>query len=223
MSHVTDRITSNTLKEFEDANRNPIFGYEDSPLLTLEEAVEKLTPTIPRLTDYVATAKKKYNRHSDLLTRDESAAIYLYTMPTCFSSRLNETLRAEKRQKLKPWFDFLKLFISALEKLPPTNGIVWRAVFGKVGSVFDDSGVHIWWSVHSCSMDLGIIQAYLGDNGTLFAIHTIDAKDITAFSAFPDEKEVVLMPGSRLRAKCKSLDFIDRLSVLHLEEITSQK
>ena len=218
-----DRVTSSNVQEFQEANHNPIFGYEDSLLLTLEEAVEKLTPTIPRLTDYVATAKKKYNRHSDLLTRDESAAIYLYTMPTCFFSRLNETLRAENPLALKPWFDFLKLFISALKKLPPTNGTVWRAVSEDVGSIFDNDDEHIWWSFNSCSMDLGIIQGYLGRSGTLFAIHTINAKDITAFSAFPDEREVVLMPGTRLRVKYKPLDFIDRLFVLHLEEISSQK
>lgn len=218
-----DRVVNNTFSELEEANHNPIFGYEDSPLLTLEEAVEKIIPLVPHLTDYVSTAKKKYNRHSDLLTRDESAAIYLYTMPTSFYSCLNETLRAKNRHALKKWFDFLKLFITALQKLPSTNGTVWRAVFGKVGSVFDDNNVHIWWSVNSCSIDLRTIQAYLGDNGTLFAIHVIDAKDITAFSAVPDEREVVLMPGTRLRAKCESLDFIDRLSVVHLEEITSQR
>ena len=218
-----DRVTNSNLQELEEANHNPIFDYEDSLLLTLEEAVQGLIPLIPRLADYVATAKKKYNRHSDLLTRDESAAIYLYTMPTCFFSRLNETLRAKTRQALRPWFDFLKLFTTALEKLPSTDGTVWRAVFGKVDSIFDDNDEHIWWSINSCSMDLGIIQGYLGRSGTLFAIHTINAKDITAFSAFPDEREVVLMPGTRLRVKYKPLDFIDRLFVLHLEEISSQK
>jgi hypothetical protein len=72
-------------------------------------------------------------------------------------------------------------------------------------------------------MNLDSIQAFLGNNGTLFAIHTLHAKDITAFSAVPDEREFVLMPGTKLRAKCGSLNFDNRLSVLHLEEISSQK
>jgi hypothetical protein len=72
-------------------------------------------------------------------------------------------------------------------------------------------------------MDLRSIQPYLGDNGTLFAIHTIHGKDISAFSAIPDEREVVLMPGTRMRAKCESLSFIDRLFVFHLEEINPQR
>jgi hypothetical protein len=217
-----DRFINNTLSEFEEANHNPIFGYEDSPLLTLEEAVQPIIPIVPRVMDYVATAKKKYNRHLDLLTRDESSAIYLYTMSASFNLRLNETLRA-KRHELKPWFDFLKLFITALEKLPSISGTVWRAISGDVGSIFDDNDVHIWWSVNSCSTDLRGIQAFLGEKGILFAIRAINAKDITAFSAIPDEGEVVLMPGTKLRAKCESLSFIDRLWVLHLEEISSQK
>jgi hypothetical protein len=72
-------------------------------------------------------------------------------------------------------------------------------------------------------MDLRSIEPYLGDNGTLFAIHAIHAKDITAFSAVQDEREVVLMPGTRLRAKGERLSFIDRLLVIHLEEIDSQR
>ncbi len=63
-------------------------------------------------------------------------------------------------------------------------------------------------------MNLKSIQAYLGNNDILFAVHTIHAKDITAFSAIPDEREVVLMPGTRLHAKSEPLN---------LEEIDPQK
>ncbi|CAF1409587.1 unnamed protein product, partial [Didymodactylos carnosus] len=207
----------------EEVNRNPIFDFKDSPLLTLEAAIEKVTPTISGCMEYVATAKKKYNRHSALLTRDESAAIYLYSMPTPIFARLNETLRAKTRHALKSWFAFLKLFITALEKLPSTQTTVWRGVSDyNVGSIFADNDVHIWWSVNSCSMDLRSIQSYLGENGTLFAIDVLDGKDVSAFSAVPDEQEVLLMPGTRLRARCESLSFIDRLSVLHLKEVNPQ-
>ena len=215
------RFVNQTVLEFQEANHEPIFGDEDSPLLTLEEAVKPLIRIVDRLMDHVATAKRKCNKGSDLLTHDESAAIYLFTMAASFNLRLNETLRA-KRHELKPWFSFLQLFIKALEKLPSTSGTFWRAVSEDVGSIFNDNEVHIWWSVNSCSTDLRGIQAFLGNEGTLFAIHTTSAKDITAFSAVPDEGEVVLMPGTRLRAKCESLSFIDRLWVLHLEEISSQ-
>jgi len=218
---VKDSLINNNLSELQEANDTPISGYEESPVLTLEEAVEKITPPISCIMDYVSTAKKKCNRHSTLLTWDESAAIYLYTMSTPFISRLNDSLRAENRQALKPWFAFLKLFITALEKLPSTKKTVWRGVSGEVDSLFVNDDIHIWWSINSCSMALNLVQLFLGDKGTLFAIDTIDGKDISAFSAFPDEQEVVLMPATHVRAICKSLNFIDRLRVIHLEEINS--
>ncbi len=220
---TNDRFVNNTLSELQEANHSPIFGYEDSPLLTLEEAVEKIIPLIPRVMDYVATAKKKYYRHSTLLMQDESAAIYLYSMSTPFFSRLNDTLRAENRHALKPWFAFLKLFITALEKLPSTKKTVWRGVSGNVGSVFADGDLHIWWSVNSCSMDLQVVEKYLTETSTVFAIDTVDAKDISMFSTFPEEQEIVLMPGTRLRAKCLPLNFESRFFLLHLEEEHPQR
>jgi hypothetical protein len=202
---MTNNRFVNTFSELEEANRSPIFGYEDLPLLTLEEAVEKIIPLIPHLMDYVATAKEKYNRHSSLLTRDESAAIYLYSMGTSFFSCLNKTLRAENRGALKPWFAFLKLFI--------TDDTL----------TFVDDEIHIWWSVNSCSMALNIVQSFLGGEGTVFAIDALDGKDISEFSAMPDEKEVVLMPGTRVRRRFESLNVNGTIFILHLEQIIPQR
>jgi hypothetical protein len=220
---MNGRFVNNTLSELQEVNHSPISGYEDSPVLTLEEAVEKVVPLVSRAMDHVATAKQNYNQNSTLLTCDESAAIYLYSMPTSFFSHLNNSLRTKNRQALKPWFAFLKLFITALEKLPSTGKTVWRGVSGEVDSLFANNDMHIWWSINSCSMALNIVQLFLGDKGTLFAIDAIDGKDISTFSAFPAEQEVILMPETRVRAKGKPLNFIDRLIVVHLEEINSQR
>ncbi|CAF4655148.1 unnamed protein product, partial [Rotaria sp. Silwood2] len=115
---VNNRFVTNHSVEFGQTNRSPIFGYEDSPVLTLEEALEEITIPNLDITDHVIRAKKKCYRRSTLLTRDESAAIFLYSMPSTFYSCLNNALRDEDREKLKPWFPFLKLFITALKKLP---------------------------------------------------------------------------------------------------------
>ncbi|CAF0722390.1 unnamed protein product [Adineta steineri] len=217
-----NRFVNHNLSELQEANRNPIFGYEDSPILTLEEAVEQLIPFVPDVLAYVMTAKKKYYRHSDLLMRDESAAIYLYSIPSSFFSSLNNTLRAENRHALKPWFAYLKLFMTGLKKLPSTKTIVWRGVYGDVSSVFANRNIDIWWSVNSTSMDLKIVQPFLGEHGTLFAIEAMCGKDISQYSANPEEQEVILMPGTYVRAKTETLNFIDRLFVIHLDEITPQ-
>ncbi|CAF4048637.1 unnamed protein product, partial [Adineta steineri] len=144
-----NRFVNRTLSELQEANRNPIFGYEDTPILTLEEAVEKLIPFVPDALAYVTTAKKKHNRHSDLLMRDESVAIYLYSMPSSFYSSLNKAVRAENRHALKPWSAYLKLFMTALKKLPSIKAVVWRGVYGDVSSVFANNNIDIWWSVNS--------------------------------------------------------------------------
>ncbi|CAF1003968.1 unnamed protein product [Adineta steineri] len=219
---LDNRFINRTLSELQEVNRSPIFGYEDSPILTLQESVKKLIPLVPNVLAYVMRAKNKYSRYSDLLTRDESAAIYLYSMPSSFYSSLNSTLRAEDRHALKPWFTYLKLLMTALKKLPSIKAVVWRGVYGDVGSVFAKDNIDMWWSVNSTTMDLKIVEPFLGEHGTLFTIEAICGKDISQFSASPEEREVILMPGTCLRARTEALNFIDRLFIVHLNEVTLQ-
>ncbi|CAF1411085.1 unnamed protein product [Adineta steineri] len=217
-----NRFINQTLSELQEANRSPIFGYEDSLILTLEEAVENLMPLLPDVLAYVTTAKNKCNQHVDLLTWDESAAIYLYSMPPPFHSSLNDTLRAEDRHALIPWFAYLKLFMTALKKLPSVKAVVWRGVDGDVSSAFANRNIDIWWSVNSASMDQKIVQPFLGKHGTLFAIEAMHGKDITQFSSSPEAKEVILMPGTCIRAKTEALNFNSYLFIVHLDEVTPQ-
>jgi hypothetical protein len=219
---MSNRFVNGGLSELQDANRSPIFGYQHFPVMTLEQAMETIIPIVPEVEEYVLLAKKHCNRTSSVLTRDESAAIYLYSMPIEFFSRLNEYLRAENRNALKPWFAFLKLFITALEKLPSCKITAWRGVVGNVGSSFISNDMQTWWSVNSCSKALNIVELYLGETGTVFAIDATNGKDISEFSTFQEEQEVILMPGSRLRVKSKPLDFRNSLFIVHLgEESTS--
>jgi hypothetical protein len=217
-----DRLVNSAPSEVQEANCSPIYGYQHLPLLTLEAATEILIPLVPGVADSVSKAKEQCNRSSTLLTWDESAAIYLYSMPIPFFSRLNKALRAEDRHALKPWLAFLKLFTTALLKLPSPKETVWRGVSGDVGTDFDDGDVHIWWSVNSCSPDISVVEQYLDNSSTLFAIDA--SKDISAFSKLPEEQEIVLIPGTRVRAKTHSLNFEKgRFFLVHLKEETSQR
>ena len=215
---MNNRFVIGGLSELQAVNRSPIFGYQYLSIVSLEQAMEKIIPIVPEVTKYISLAKQKCNRRSLILTWDESAAIYLYSMPVPFFSRLNEFLRAEDRNSLKPWFVFLKLFITALEKLPSCQIIAWRGVANDVGSAFTDNDMQVWWGVNSCSKALNVVKLYLDGKATVFAINATNAKDISAFSAFPQEQEVILMPGSHLRVKSKSLNFENKLFIVHLEE-----
>jgi hypothetical protein len=209
-----DRIISDP----KETNRNPIEGYQDMPVLTLEKAVERIIPILPQVKNYAIQAKHNCNRNSIHLTLDESAAIYLYTMPTKFFETLNDALRIENRHQLKPWFAFLKLFITALEKLPSVSDIFWRGVPCDIALEYANNSVQIWWSVNSCSTHLNVVEAYLTTKGTLFSIKAMEGKDISAYSTFKTEQEIILMPGVQLRVKSKIEKFHDVLSIVHLEE-----
>ncbi|CAF0811898.1 unnamed protein product [Adineta steineri] len=91
-------------------------------LVSIEKALEPLKSNINELSHYIKTAKQHCRFPSEHgLTHDESAAIYIYTMEwdnTSLYRLLNQALRSENRQALQIWFPDLKLFESALDKLP---------------------------------------------------------------------------------------------------------
>src|ERR1700722_7931626 len=97
------------VSKLQDENRSPIYGYQDLTITSLDDAVKGVN--VLNVQTYVGLAKNKCYTGNTEITPDESAAIYLYTMPTPFHSKLNDQLRAENRDELIPWFPFLKLFI----------------------------------------------------------------------------------------------------------------
>ena len=108
----------------------PIEGDQHEPLVTLERAcrpLEKLLPDLPR---QIRIAKENCRNPADGLTVDESAAIQLYTMEwdSSLYAALNEQLRRADRRTLRDWFPYLKLFLTALYKLPSYRGVVWRGM-----------------------------------------------------------------------------------------------
>ncbi|CAF1187981.1 unnamed protein product [Adineta steineri] len=218
-----NRFVDDNISELQAANRNPIYGYQELVLMPLEQAVEKIAPFIDNITKYVQDAKRNCNHNLNILTWDESAAIYLYTMSSPFFSSLNERLRAEDRHALKPWFAFLKLFLTALEKLPSTKVSVWRAVSCDVGSYYVANDMTIWWSVNSTSTDPNVIKMFLGETSTLFHIDAIYGKTISDYSAMPDEKEVILIPGTYLEVKSNPFNYLDHLFVVQMKEFTTEE
>jgi hypothetical protein len=215
-----DRFINKDFSELSEVNISLIYDYQNLPVVSLEDAVKEVISLVPNIMDYVAQAKQQCNRNSTVLDWNESAVIYLYTMPKPFFSLLNEALRSGNRHKLKPWFSFLKLLTHALEKLPSVeNTVVWRGVSKDIGSNFSEDDVQTWRSFNSCSTNLQVVECYLGENNTLFAIKTLHGKDISSFSAIQTEHEVVLLPGTRFRVKSNALNFKDHLSIVYLEEL----
>ncbi|CAF4455739.1 unnamed protein product, partial [Adineta steineri] len=114
----------------------PIEGYEKMPLVSLMEAIEPLITIVPGIDHKAWVARQNSDNPEDGLAPDQSASIVLYSMEgksrgTNVYFVLNSILRSNKpdrTDKLKPWFLYLKLFITALTRLPSRERTVYRGV-----------------------------------------------------------------------------------------------
>ena len=184
----------------------PIKGYQEKPLVSLEEATKPISHLFQNLEENIWIAKQNCRNPLNDLTQDESAAIHLYTMQFDSGESLykimNETLRNADRETLRPWFSFLKLLITGFWKLPSRSQIVWRGIRGVNMSDRYKTGMKFaWWGVNSCTVDVETLKSpqFLGQTGlrTLFSIECINGKSIDSHSYFKSsEKEVILLPGS---------------------------
>jgi hypothetical protein len=143
----------------------PVYGYHGQKLVSLEKALELIQPEINELPRYIKIAKRYcYFPSKHNLTHDESASIYIYTMEwgdDTLYRILNKALRSENRLALKIWFPYLKLFDTALNKLPPVKEVIWRGVSLDIGKNFIKDQIITWWSVNSCHQQLMLLKNLL--------------------------------------------------------------
>ncbi|CAF2576659.1 unnamed protein product [Rotaria sp. Silwood2] len=225
MAHSYKRV-----ERFLDAAREPtkelipIEGYEKTHLMTLEQSLQPMLGKLHNLETMIKIAMRNSRKPANGLTSDESAAIHLHTMqwPETYASlyvTLNEALRCENRECLIPWFPYLKLFFTALYKLPSFKGTIWRGVRGNFSGMFDED--IIWWGMSSCTEKSSMIENFLGVDGerTLLKIDCVNGKAIQAHSYFEKEEEILLMPGTYLQIVGK-IRPSKNLNVVHLQEVS---
>ncbi|CAF0986394.1 unnamed protein product [Adineta steineri] len=225
---VDHLIATNILNDIQ-ANLRPIVEYAKEPLLPLSKACTPLENILHDLSVYVKMAIDETSEQPpDGLTVDESAAIRLYTIEwdkpyTSLYSMLNYTLKNESRENLKPYFKYLKLFITALAKLPCIPQLtVWRGVPKNLSMDFPSGTKVTWWSFSSCTTEMTVLQnnMYLGFNGnrTLFSVEAINGRSIRAHSHFNTENEVLLLPGTHMVVQSQ-LNPAPELYIIHLKQI----
>lgn len=208
----------------------PIRGYADMPLVSLENAVEPLVPFLPDVQSFAYAAKRRCkNPPADGLTLDQSASIMLYTMTwqpidKCLYFALSTTLRLEDREKLLPWFLYLKLFLTALQRLPSKHCTVYRGVKLDLSTQYQKDDTIIWWGFSSCTATIAVLQSnlFLGKTGdrTIFMIDCDSGKDIQKHSYYPSEDEILLPAATEL--KVRSVLHQDHgLYLIQLQEIKS--
>ncbi|CAF1504316.1 unnamed protein product [Adineta steineri] len=224
MSHNGDRFTD---IELENKRLPACYGYLNYKLLSLTEAMNELQNFLNDINRFVKLAKRHCTYPNDHnLTKDESAAIYIYTMELSDDSSvyriLNQTLRAEDRTKVRPWFGYLRLLDSATSKLPTFKGIIWRGIDKNVTMKFKKGQRITWWSISSCSTSIDVISSFISksSSSTLFHIECLNGKSVSSFTCYPNENEVILMPGTVFEVVSNPLSHHGGLNIIHLKEIS---
>lgn len=212
---------------------SPLTGYADEHLLPLFKACAPLTDIIHDLSSYIQIALKETSEQpSDGLTIDESAAIRLYTMEWNQShqslySMLNGALKNGDREQLQPYFKYLKLFLTALVKLPCAPPLtIWRGVTKNLSAQFPPGTSVTWWAFSSCTTKLTVLEnaLYLGSTGdrTLFSVEAINGRTIRDHSHFVTEDEILLLPGTRMIVQSQ-FSPATNLHIIHLKQIIPEE
>ena len=215
-----------------------IDGYEQMPNVSLEDAVASLQHLIPDINEKLRIAKqqlgspvqRKLKRRG--LSSDELTAIRLYTMQWVENRKslywlLNKNLReGDQCEQMEPWLGYLKLFLSALIKLPSEKRTVWRGVKEDLSENYARGNTITWWCVSSCTESIKLLQQdqFLGQSGkrTLFSIECCRGKMVKDCSDYPEELEVLLLPGTQLMVVEKAATAPD-LHIIHLQEIIPKR
>ena len=205
----------------------PLEGFEDVELVTLEDATKPLIDQIPEIEHMVDNVRRSQGKPKHGLTVDESASIMLYsyqwkTADTSFYNILNSMLRSAKRQQLlPPWFLYLRLLITAVAKLPSgSSTTIYRGVKEHFKDDYKTGVKRVWWGFSSCTSSVDVLERFMGLSGarTLFIIETNTGKSIVEYTAFSDEKEILLIPGREVEVVSR-LDSKDGLHIIQLKEI----
>ncbi|CAF3509650.1 unnamed protein product [Rotaria sp. Silwood1] len=205
----------------------PIEGYEKMKLVSLQEAIVPLYGIVPDIHHKAYIALQRCQEPKDGLSSDESASIFLYTMrwsPNYVYHLLNETLRTEQRELLRPWFLFLKFILTALWKLPSITGVtLFRGVKLDLSQQYTKGRMQPWWEFSSTTTSVEVLQSpqFLGKSGvrTLFTIDCcLYSKSIRNHSYYALENELLLLPARQFEGT-GILDLGNDLYVITLKEV----
>lgn len=173
----------------------------------INEALGFLKNRIPNWSKYVTAAEtgfKSKSKSKSELTIDEYTSIFLLSVEIGEKSiykLLKQTLRYDG-DLCKNWVSYLRLFYSALEKLPGYSGECWQGTASSVSNKVKQDDKIIWYGVNSCSKSLDYIRKNCVDKtGTLLKISSNRFKDVSLCSNDCDTGEVLLPPGTILQVK----------------------
>ncbi|CAF1451491.1 unnamed protein product [Adineta ricciae] len=201
----------------------------DVPIVSLEDSIEPLRAWSPMIRKFALYLKYRCSQlPPDGLTVDESAAIMFYTtgwspLNECLYVGLNEALRSKDREKLKPWYSYLKILLTALARLPPVEKNIYCGLKSNLCEQYTVGETYTWRGITSCSTLMNILTSWnfshVEADRIMFNIKCKSARNITNHSTYKSDDEFVLLPGTQF--KCQGyFDQGNNFRVYELEEIS---
>ncbi|GHF28299.1 hypothetical protein GCM10010218_06760 [Streptomyces mashuensis] len=182
-----------------------VTGVFDTPLMDFRDATGPVAQVLAGLDGHVRRSHEFGKRRADAapggLSADAIAALHLYTCESAFYREINAILRTPDRSRLTPYLPYLRLLFSAVSGLPARTEPLWRGVSLDLRAQYPPGRTVTWWGVSSCTPKLHVARAFLGSRGrrTLFEVTPVRAVGIRDFSAFTEEEEYILLPGTQLK------------------------
>ncbi|CAK4501297.1 unnamed protein product [Aphanomyces euteiches] len=201
----------------------PIEGIMDLPLpSTLMAAASNITNA--------GAIKECQNRGMQLVKSNAGSptkpmdkelygSIVLYTGNWIYS-QLNSCLRSENRQSIRKYFNYLRVFLEAMCRMPQMEQTLWRGISVDLFDTYEEGKVITWWGVSSCTSDENVARNFMhscGGSCTLLRVRCKTAMDISVLSMFPHEKECLLAPGTQLKVLKRVRN--GKISEIEVEEV----
>ena len=208
-----------------------IDGYQFESIVSLEEALEFFIDKIDQLSDQIKEAKTKCHYPSDHgLTRDESAAIYIYSITgeNSIYEQLEKAWESEDRNQLIPWFKYLKLLTNALNKLPNVTTEIWQGIsFNEDEDKLlriDSLQLYTCMGIYSPSKEE--VVEHLDKMSILKKIligyNSVDGKDVSSFTK-DHRSGILVLPGIKInKMKEIGVDSNGLLTVHHYKKLIGE-
>jgi|EP00670_Eutreptiella_braarudii_P019923 ankyrin repeat protein len=139
----------------------------------------------------------------------EILALYIFTYESPIYREVNSCLMANDPYKIQQWKPYIWYLIQAMQLLPPYRDLVVRGITVRVeeqvwNDMYKIGNVVTWYNFCSSSSDSLVAQAFLGDTSNPVAVFIIKSKtgrNISSYSYYPDEEEVLFEPRSKFLVK----------------------
>jgi len=138
----------------------------------------------------------------------------------CLSIVLNKILRSTDRQKLKPWFLYLKLLLTGLSRLPSIHRTVYRGIQLDISQQYPKDDIIIWWDFCLCTTLIDKLDLNKKNVRTIFTIECNSSKYISKHSFYPSTVMILLLPATQFQVM-ECVKQKSNLYLIQLKEIKS--